>query len=417
MANINLSYQFKDGIFKLCATVKGTSQRHYKTTEGLINPNFEHWNQKDQLFHDATNDAIHNNKVLLDMKKLYQYYIDSFNPTNGKELFGLHDVACQIEAKKALTFGGYLRKMIENMRSESNKKPSKHYQNFIALLHKLEKEGNIINVALSEINNKHFIAFGQYILSLSDKEGRKNFKEIMSRFKTVHNRAFEHELNDNVLRYKYKNDAPIREPKKRKALTEKQYEKFVNLDLSAIYQSGVNGDFYKELYHDFGIFMYEMKMRPVDVIKLHCDEIVKFRGKLCVSYTPEKKKNLEKAVVVNVITPKANSIIAKYKGRSSKGYIFPFTMNEYDWNFRDAESWNKWNNRKQATMERVNKFLKKVAVVLKLNPDDLINYTFRHSTFTHEIKSNKKPLLQIAKEGGTGIEMLESHYYDYINAI
>lgn len=410
MANIILSYKFKDKRFCLCATTTKPYQRHYENAPELINPNFECWDDKNQLFIDPTQDSVHNNTVLKLKKEAYQSIIEKHNPTNGKEMFEIFHSGSKVVAKEELTIGEYLISIIKEMRNTRTNAPSKNYQKYIGLLHKMEKEGNIIHVPLSEINNKHFIQFGAWVLSLTEKEGLYNYANIMKLFKQLHKKAYNKELNDNILRYKYMDDQPKRMSfkKKRVPLTIQKYEKFVEMDLSIISKSGVNRMYYKELYRDFCIFLYEMKMRPVDVIKAHSDNI-EFDGKTkYIVYRPEKKKNSD-SIVYSPISPKAEDIIKKYKNKSSKGYIFPFSMNEYDWNFRNADSWNKWELRKSRTLEQINTFLGKVKEILKVS--ELTLYTFRHTIFTQEVNDNKKSLLQIAKEGGTSVEMLDKYYY------
>jgi integrase len=416
MKNVNLNFTFKEKDFCLCATVTGTTKRHYKKVDELINPNFNYWDKKQQRFNEATQDAIHNNAVLQTMHAKYQRLIDTFNPTTGKELFAMSETASKVDAKRELTFGEYIQQYIDREKHRPVKKPSKAYQPYINLLHKLEFEGNVINVPLSEIANKHFIQFGNFILSLPNDKGRTNYKAIMSYFKAVHNKARNNELNDNELRYDFRTYAPTRVEKEITALTVEQYQQFVNLDLSKIPQSGVKPEYYKELYHDFCMFQYEMKSRPVDCVRLNHSDIVAYKGKYCIKYIAEKMKNKCKATV-NLITPTAQSIIDKYKGKSSKGYVFPFAINEVDWNFDDPDNWNKWNNKKAKQLEKVNHFLKQVAGVLGVERDALYNYIFRHTTFTHEIEKNNKSLLTIAKEGGTSIDMLGKNYYNYISQI
>jgi hypothetical protein len=105
------------------------------------------------------------------------------------------------------------------------------------------------------------------------------------------------------------------------------------------------------------------------------------------------------------------SIIDKYKGQSSQGYIFPFAINESDLYNKD---FYKWNNKKDHVLVKINHFLKKVAPFIGVSPNDLIVYTFRHTVLTHEIQDNKKSPMRIAKEAGTSVIMLEKHYYDYL---
>ena len=415
MKNLSLSFSFKNERFCLCVTEKGTSKRNYKEVQSLTNPDFKTWNKKEQQFKVATYEAINNNNVLREIKERYQLLIDTFNPRSGTELFQLCETSAKVEANKVLTFGGYLESLINGMRNERNKKASKNYQNYINLLHKLEKEGKIINTPLSDIDNKHFIEFGKWLLSLSIEAGKSNYIKLMKLFKVIHNKAYNHELNNNVLKYKFADNAPTIERKERKALTTKQYNRFLNLDLTKIPQSGRNSLYYLELYHDYCIFLYEMKTRPVDVIRLHNDNITSINGKTYIIHIPEKKKNCRESKsksVKNKITKTAQRIIDKYKGNSSQGYVFPFAMNEYKWDMNDPKSWNHWNNRKQATEETINKFLKKVAPYIGVSPDDFTLYTFRHSVITHEIKANEKSLAVIAAEAGTSVAMIEKHYFD-----
>ena len=416
MANLKFSFTFKDSVFCLCCTVKGTTTRHYKEVSGsykLTNPNFKKWDKKEQRFVEPTTEAISNNAKLEAMKehyqKLYETLSESLEIANGKMLFSLESKAPRIIAEKQMTFGDYVRQLIQNGKTEKNKKPSKNYQKYINLLHKLEKEGTIIDKPLKDICNADFIAFGHFILDrLTTEEGKNNYANLMKLFKAVHTQAYNRELNDNLLRYPYMKDAPIKKSKERVALTLKQYHKFCTLDLAVIPQSGVNPMFYKELYRDFCIFLYEVKMRPCDVIRLHSNDI--HNG--FIVYVAEKKKNYlnERKRTTSVkLTETAKLIVRKYCEKSTKGYVFPFAMNNHEWNFDDAASWNKWHNRKQKTLQDINEFLHKFENVLHV--DGITLYTFRHSTFTHAVNTKGSNLLKIAREGATSIDMLENHYY------
>ena len=271
MANLNFSFTFKGGKFCLCCTVKGTTIRHYKEVSGsykLSNPDFERWNRKEQKFLDPTPEAIANNGKLNAMMahyvNLYQMLSETMEIPDGKTLFAQEEVASKVVAEKKMTFGDFICQIIRKGKTESNKRPSKNYQKYITLLHKLEREGAIINKPLKDVCNKDFIDFGNFILEkLTAKDGKTNYANLMKLFKAVHTKAYNSELNDHTLRYQYMKDAPTINSNERVALTKEQYLKFCTMDLARIPQSGVNGMFYKELYRDFCIFLYEIKCAHV----------------------------------------------------------------------------------------------------------------------------------------------------------
>jgi hypothetical protein len=72
MAKVILSFKFKDGRFSLCPSVKGTSIRHYKEVQGLSQPNYDKWDNKNQVFIGLSEEVMRDNCILLEMIKRYQ---------------------------------------------------------------------------------------------------------------------------------------------------------------------------------------------------------------------------------------------------------------------------------------------------------------------------------------------------------
>lgn len=401
------------GVLCVVVSLKGSATgRKPWTVHGLTNPNFDFWDKKNQRFKEGSVTAIANNPVLDAVCALCDELLTNAQITTPLQF--VDALKKGVAPKDVETLGDFLNSLIDEMRNGTNKKlPSRNYQVYRNLLHKLEQEGALINRPIGEIDNKCFIQFHNFLFSLSADEGGNNYENLMKLFKQVHTKAFNREKNNNVLRFNYKDNAPtVETTEKRQPLTMEQYKRFAELDLSAIPQSGVNVEFYKELYHDFCLFLYETKCRPVDAIRAHSTNIVTVKGRKCFKYTPEKKKNTkgQKDVIVTApLSDKALQIIAKYEGKSGKGYVFPFSMNEYDWDFKDAKSWNNWNNRKTRALEMVNKWLKKVQEVLKVG-FTMTLYTFRHTTLTHACHAKGANVLQIALEAGTSVEMLQKHY-------
>lgn len=412
----------------LCVVVgyKGTPQgRKSYIIDGLTSPDFRYWDKKAQRFTSGTDTAKENNPVLEDISKRCDELLGNSAITSPSEFIEV--LKSGITPSDVISLGDFLHTLIDEMKNgTNNKRPSKNYQCYINLLHKLEKEktaqyngkvSDLINVPIAEINNKCFIQFSNFILSLSDDEGRTNYLNIMKLFKQVHTKAYDRELTDTVLRFKYTDCAPLLPDEygeKPPSLTPEQYAQFVAFDVRTLRKSGSLNYELMEMYKDFCVFLYETKMRPVDVTRAHTDNIVEIDGQLFYRYTPEKKKNNHQKNKNKITSARLNdvalSIIVKYKGKSSQGYIFPFSLNEYNWDMMNAISWNKWNRRKARLQEMINKWLReKVAKALNWNIVPNL-YTFRHSTLTHACMSEGANLMRIALDAGTSIEMLQKYY-------
>lgn len=398
----------------LCVVVgyKGQSTgRKPFPINGITNPNFDFWDKKAKRFKSGTDTAKVNNPILDRVCDLCDKLLANPKITTPQQFIDALKLGAAPD--DVLTLGGFLSQIIDEMRNgKNNKRPSRAYQTYVNLLHKLEREGDLINIPIGDIANRHFIQFGNFVLSLADNEGRSNYYNLMKLFKQVHKKAFERELNDNSLRFRYADSAPLTDDvEKLCPLTLEQYRQFCELDLSKIPQSGDKADFYKELYHDVCMFLYELKTRPVDCIRAHTDNIITENGKTYLRYVAEKKKNSKSRdkVTKAELSEKALQIIAKYKGKSSKGYIFPFALNEHDWDYTNAKSWNNWNNRKNRALEMIRVWLKKVQRVLGLE-FDLTLYTFRRSALTHACMCDSPNLMRIALNGGTSVNMLQKHY-------
>lgn len=412
----------------LCVVVgyKGTPQgRKSYTIDGLTSPDFRYWDKKAQRFTSGTDTAKANNPVLEAICKRCDELLNNSAITSPSEF--KEALESGVTPSDVITLGNFLNTLIDEMRNgTNNKRPSKNYQCYINLLHKLEKEetaqykgkvSNLINVPIAEIDNKCFIQFSNYILSLSDDEGRTNYLNIMKLFKQTHKKAYDRELTDTALRFKYTDHAPLLPDEygeKSPSLTPEQYAQFVALDVRTLHKSGSLSYELMEMYKDVCIFLYETKTRPVDVTRAHTDNIVLIDGRQFYRYTPEKKKNNKETnkskITYSPLSHVALSIIDKYKGKSSQGYIFPFSMNEYKWDMLNAKSWNKWNNRKSRLQEMINKWLRE-KVAKALNWDIVPHlYTFRHSTLTHACMTEGANYMRIALDGGTSPNMLQNHY-------
>lgn len=278
MANriiLNLRFTTEKGMgLSLKATVKGTSKANYKKVQGLRNPDYSYWDNKSQCFNQPSLDAIHNNKVLQEMRDHYQKLLDTGKIQDGKQLFSDNPLEERQEKSSVLTLGAYLQRLIDSMKSEKVQMPSKNYQCYITLLHKLELEKNVIEVPLKDVDDTQFMKFSNFVLN---ELNGVNYMGLMKKFHATIVKARKEKLTVHVLDYPYREKAPrniIKAAEKAQngvdILTVKQYKKFVEMDLNEVPHGNKMQVKYMELYRDFCVFIYEMKMRPCDVVKKSC---------------------------------------------------------------------------------------------------------------------------------------------------
>ena len=445
MANISLSFTFRQKRFSLCAKVKVTSKRNYREVQNLVNPNFDSWDKKTQRFNEPTNEAVHNNEVLRVMKEQYQHLIDTFNPSTNEKLFELYETASKVEAKKELTFGEYVKVIIRDLKHPPKLKPSKNYQLYITLQSALKKEGNLINIPISKIDNNSFKQFGKWINNRVMPKGKgNNYVGLMKIFSAVINRAKEDELTSVTLSYKYKDNVPKKDivftdaenfaenfaeqGGNIKSLTEEQCNKFWKMDLSKIKSpiretaKGRKKLFQEdriELYRDFCRLIYELNSRPADIVALRYKKHItysKYHKCNVYIYFPQKKKNQASTPTITKVTPNAQKIMDKYKEKSIENYVLPLPMNNQKWDVEnDYKQFEKYNNRANKFKEEVNYFLHEIGNKLHL-PFTLTSYAFRRSTITHSVIKGDD-IKEVAQAAGTSPKMIDIHYLNKFQAV
>lgn len=451
MATITLKFTTKGNRFCLCAYTKEKNLRHYKVVDGLINPNFNKWDASSQKFVSRSENDKSNNQTLLQLIKKYQSLLNENPFDSGQELFTYQDnidkgkdpvqEKLRIESPTSeMTLGKWLEIIIDELLNPTRLKPSGSYQGYVKLLHKLEKEGKLIDMTILSINDNSFIQLAKWINAQPPtyKTQGNNFVGIMKMFRATIARAKKARLTTYVPDFPYMDYSPafnnITDNAKDilnnggtvKSLSSEQYDYFIYLDLDLIkLNGGVHMEPYKTLYRDFCVLLYEMKSRPIDIIKLHWDNIAydKSTKKFTCTYIPAKKKNYgvngkqtSNPLVIQYLTPKAVEIIMKYKGKSAGGYVFPFSLNKKRWNLDIAEEFRTHYNQANKLQGRINRFLHKVGKHLEL-PFQLTLYAFRRTSITQAIIDNKIPLPIIAKLAGTSVDMIDKHYANYLHAL
>lgn len=464
MANISLKFTNRNGRFCLCATVVGTTTRHYRTVDELRNPDFKTWDKTTQRFGSRRPIDRTNNQILSDILRHYEDLMKAYDFASGKELFAFqshnpeeahkevrktplrstpppqtrraeNEVA---SSKPEITLGKWLDEIIEEIKNPTRLKPSASYQGYLTLLHKLEAEGKLINQPVSSLGDDSFVQLIKWLGKQKGKNGKGvNFIGTMKMFAAALSRARKARLTNYRPDFPYMDYAPVHKVTDKakdfltnggaiQSLTDEQYEQFVSMDLSEIKLArGVKMEYYKELYRDFCMLLYEMKSRPIDILRLHWDNIAydEATGRFTCTYIPAKKKNYgasskhtSKALVIQYLSPKAVEIILKYQGKSKGGYVFPFALNQTRWNLNDPQQFHYHYYKGNHICGQINRFLHKVGQHLKV-PFQLTLYAFRRTAITQAIIENKMPITMIAKVAGTSVEMIEAHYANYLHAL
>ena len=414
--NVNLRIAPYKGKMYLFLQTKGTTTQRKRLIPGIEEPDLKNWDNKKQCFMSPTVKAIADNATLQTYLHGWQLVNETYTPASCDELLKVYEKAVLVQDKgtvtvKKTTLGDFIRQMIDEQRNCTGhfiQKPSSTYQQYLNLLRKLELQGRIINTPIDEITNAHCVQFSDYIL---DELHGTNYKNLMKWFVSVHNKAVEQGRNSHRFTFRASANAPQKEARRIRSLSIDQLAKFEAFDLSLLLNASTPKKTVQqyELYRDFAVFLYEMKLRPIDTVKLTYDNIyADEQGTVFIQYTPEKKKNSNVHPTQCPMSEKAKAIVRKYKGQSSRGYIFPFALNEYEWDYTDPADYKRHYSKWNRLLEQINTFLHKLEKPLKFRGLSL--YMFRHTAFTVACKEMRESYFEIAAHGGTSVQMLEKHY-------
>lgn len=452
MATITLSFTNKNGRFCLCAYTTGKKLRHYKTVDELVTPNFKKWDQKSQKFTSRSENDRYNNQILKRWLEKYHDLLKQRDFESGQDLFAYQEVVAEKDSnpkeeiqkkqktQSGITLGEWVQQIVDDMFNPTRLKPTGSYQAYKSLLRKFERERKLIQLPVAAINDDSFMQFAKWINAQKPvfKNHGNNYVKTMQAFRAVMNRAQKARLTTYTPNFPYMDYAPIQDTISDnaqhilinggavKSLTSEQYDAFLNMDLSDIKMNGgAIAEKYKAMYRDFCILLYEMKSRPIDIIKLHQDNIAfdAVHGRYTCTYIPAKKKNYGRnshqtsnPLVIQYLSPEAVRIIMKYQGQAGGGYVFPFGLNQKRWNLDKPTEFHTHYNQANRLEGRINAFLHKVGKKLGL-PFQLTLYAFRRTAITHAIIDNKIPLPIIAKMAGTSVDMIDKHYANYLHTL
>lgn len=448
MATISLKFTLVRDRISLCALTKEKGIRHYRVVTELKNPNLSKWDPRREKFASRGENDKKNNQILEEVLHKFQELLNQRDFDSGQQLFayqknlekGLDPDAELLKTtipKSSMTLGQWIQKIISDLMNPTRLKPSGSYQGYVMLYNKLEREGNLINMSLSDIDDNSFIQLIKWINRQKPtyRSQGNNFYGVMKMFRATISRAKKARIITYSPDFPFMDYAPIKKQLSEnakdiledggvvKSLTKEQYQQFLSLDLDEIQISNKEWRF-REMYRDFCILLYEMKSRPIDIIKLHWDNIAydKKNKRMTCTYIPAKKKNHGQGsgkanpLVIQYLTPKAVEIVNKYQAKSAGGYVFPFDFCNKKWDLNNPEEFRAHYVLANKLEGKINRFVHKISARLGF-PFRATLYTFRRSAITHAIMENNIPLPMIAKIAGTSVEMIDKHYANYLHAL
>lgn len=449
MATLSLRLTTNGGKFKgrlvvECATRENgkTLKRHYKVVQGLQSPSYSTgcWNEKEGLFISGPN-AVQNNHVVKLLLDELQEFIDTGVYMDGRQLYEAYDYSkAHPEAAPSATFGEFLKSIMTKLKTEGRSSNIEQYTTLYHALTGVNKKivnrprhftpamyngQRIFDIPLRAISNRHFIAFGDWIKEVKKGAGYRN---LMTTFKAVVSRAHQQELTSSVLTYKFKAHMPVKSSSGQTAkekirakgesitiLTEEEFAAFERFDILSIAPPQQRFKELLQIYKDMVLLLYYTRSRPADVISLrHGKEYDE--DSHTIVYTPRKlvgrinAKGRQCCVTLR-LPEQAIDIINRYKGRSRGGYLLPLPMNEREWDI--ATEFPTWYVRVKNVEQRINQYLKKIAVALNLEVKDLSLYDFRHSAITHAVRAGEN-VFMVAQQAGTSVNNIEKYYYNAI---
>ena len=135
MSQISLSYKLKKGRLYLYAYTHYTKERNYLLVDGLKNPDYKSWDEKNQLFVSNSPDAKANNLTLFKFMQFLADLLEHKVFRKGSELFACYETT----AKSS--------KMEKSIELPCQKLAAK----YSSLVKKKEKEGKGANFQEKEV--------------------------------------------------------------------------------------------------------------------------------------------------------------------------------------------------------------------------------------------------------------------------
>lgn len=405
---VKLKFIIKDN--SLVLRISEGKERYYKSVKHLLtgSPNLaKHWNADKERFSANAVSYSENNKALEEFKSTYTKLLFEHPELTARQVASYFQPIKQVgiiapqkpteETTEDSEFN-FVEKYLEEIIVREKAKQGCNFETYSKLLSKCRKIiKGFSSLTFQSLDYKTCVRLAHTFAKYDGYKGTtKAFRNLLGKASKDHKVPFSLTQIGDFVFADYNPKKHCVDDRKPDVLTTEQLKQFLNADLKTFTPT------YKdrkqvELYHDFCVFMFHSFFAPCDVIKLKYSDITR------ANTIRVKRKKTHQPVEVPVSPAMAN-IIAKYKGQTVDGYVFPIMDDKKEAAYTTADYLFK------KFREKLNIWLKCVGKELGLDYN-LYAYVFRHTAITIALDSGL-PISYVAMAAGTSIEMIQEHYYN-----
>lgn len=340
-------------------------------------------------------------------------------------------IVCKAPTNKQtlLEYAVYYRNLWKSGNVRNYKVKSSNYRLYDKFINKLNgtKSGVVMpwakqmkefaNMPIADINNDTYKKIALFVAEYTTPYHKEQhtdmaYMETVKIFRAV---VYHYQKSKGNTDFKFTyialgKDAPQPESKNvHQTLTDEQLKQLWGFDVTLIKPRVPKET--KQLYLDTCLLMYGELSRPRDIIDMHIEDIKTEKdGSMFWRYCPKKKANVKEnnptAKFAEIqIHPDCVSVIKKYKGKRTKGYLLPFKINQ------KAETKNR-DTDVMHVREKIRKFMLEIAEYYNWDIEHFAMYTLRHTSITNAEKRGLKPN-EIAIAAKTSVRQITQTYANY----
>lgn len=401
---VKLKFIIKDGMLVLRISEK--KERYYKSVRHLLigQPNLKYWMKEHERFSSHAPSCAKNNKILEDYKNVYRKLMFEYPEFSARQIasfYGHINKTSDFDLMyNHVKIYDSVEEFMNTVIEREKMKPGENYLKYKYLLTKCKRLiPQFSSLTFQSIRYETCAKIAQLFANDSGYIGAVNYFRafLFKADKDQHVKFSMSQIGDfNFKRYipkTYKgHQIPI-------VLSEEQLTDFLNINIEEFTTEKFNMEAV-ELFYDFSCFLLHSFLAPCDAVYLHESNITN-RNTIQI----KRRKTFKQAEIP--ISDRMLKIIAKYKGLSPYGYIFPIVDDKKEILHK------KYQYQMKKFRERLNLWLHSVGEKLGFN-FRLHSYIFRRTAISLAI-NNGLPVAYVSSLSGTQAENIQKYYYNGYN--